>query len=221
MPEDPSDVPLGYLGEVVLIIRVEKGIPFPLEQGLMGVHPAAVYPENGLGHEGGIDSILIGYLLDHDPVGHHVVGHGEGILKPQIDLMLGGGNFVVAILHLDPHGLQGQNRLPPQIPRGIEGREVEIPPLIQCLRVLGRLKVEILELRPHVEGVSHPPQPLQIPLQDIPGIALVGRPIGIQDVAEHPGHGLLLGPPGDELKGNGVRPGQHIALVDSGKPLDG
>ncbi len=43
------------------------------------MHAIAVYPENRLRHEGGIDTVLLSYLLDYQAIGHHVIRHGEGV----------------------------------------------------------------------------------------------------------------------------------------------
>ena len=71
----------------------------------MGMHAAPVMPEDGFGHERGIHTMLARYLLDHHAVCLRFVSHPETFIIPQIDLVLARGNLVMAILHIDPHGL--------------------------------------------------------------------------------------------------------------------
>ncbi|MBA7709684.1 hypothetical protein ES703_118606 [subsurface metagenome] len=83
------------------------------------MHAAAIDAENRLGHEGSINSVFQGYLLDHQTVGHHVVSHGQGISVPHVYLVLAGGNLMVGILNTNTHLLQVENRLFPQVSGGI------------------------------------------------------------------------------------------------------
>ncbi len=66
---------------MVLIVGIVKGIFITAEQRLMRVHAAAVLTKDGLGHEGGIDPMLPGDLLDRDPEGQGFVGHLQTLVK--------------------------------------------------------------------------------------------------------------------------------------------
>ena len=54
------------LREVVLVVLVEEGVMLAPEEGLVDVHPGAVDAGDGLGHEGGVDSSLLGQFLDRE-----------------------------------------------------------------------------------------------------------------------------------------------------------
>jgi len=112
---------------------------------------------------------------------------------------------MVAVLHIYAHGIQGKDGVPAQVGGIVGSGQVEVSAAVLGLRAMLILEVE----------------ELQISLQDVPGVTLVGAAVGIQDVAEHPGHGVLLLPPGDELEGGGIGLGDHVGFVDAGKALDG
>ena len=62
--------------------------------------------------------------------------------------------------------------------------------------------------------------PLEVAPQDLPGIALEGRPVEVQDVAEHARLGRLGVGPRQHLERVRVRLGEHVALLDPGEPVD-
>jgi len=185
------------------------------------VHSAAVLAEDGFGHEAGMIAVSAGDLLDGDLVGHHRVRHGEGILVPKVDLMLRGSDLVVAVLHIDAHGVQGENGVPPQVGSVVCRGQVEISAVIQDIGVVLSLEVEELQLRAYQEAIAVIFDSAEVPFEHISGVALIRGAIGVLDVTEHPGHGVLLLPPGDELEGGWIGLGNHIRLVDSGEALYG
>ena len=95
----PGDVVFGDLGKVIFVVDIEESVSLALEKRLVDMHAAAVDAEGRLGHEGGIDAVSKGNLLDHQAIGHHVIGHGHGICIPHIYLMLAGGYLVMGILN--------------------------------------------------------------------------------------------------------------------------
>ena len=199
----------------------KKAFLRPLEERLMDVHAAAVLAEDRLRHEGRVDAVLPGDLLDRGAVGHHLVGHHERLVVAQVDLVLARGHLVVAVLHADPHLLEGEDRLAAQVRRPVHGEAVEIAAHVEELGGLVGGEIEELEFGTDIEGVALVVDLLQGPLQHIAGIALVGGAVGILDVADHPRDRPVGGPPGDDLEGRGIGHGDHVALLDPAETRDG
>ncbi len=80
---------------------------------------------------------------------------------------------------------------------------------------------EELDLRVRVEGEPELGGPGQVALEHPARIGVRRRPVGHQDVAEHPGDSRVLAAPRQQLERRGVRPGDHVGLVDPREPLDG
>ncbi len=112
----------------------------------MRVHAASVLPVEGLGHEGGIHPVLPGDLLDHCTVGHHGIGHVEGLLVAEVNLVLRGSDLVVGVLHGNAHRLQRKYGVAPELLGGVH-RVVEIAALVQYLCAAVVPEIEVLELR--------------------------------------------------------------------------
>ena len=152
----------------------------------MGVHRAAPVLREGLGHERRVDPVLPRGLLDHDAVGHEVVGHRQRVGVAQVDLVLAGRDLVVAELDADPHGLQRVDRLAPEVVLQLVGGVVEVPALVQRRRVVRPLEQEELHLRVHVEAEPEVRRPRQVAPQHLPRVSLEQLPLRRVDVAEHP-----------------------------------
>ena len=74
---------------------------------------------------------------------------------------------------------------------------------------------EVLELGADVERVeAHRVRALQRAAQHVPRIALIGRALGRDDVAEHPSHALLLRAPRQHREGARVGHRDHVGLLD-------
>ena len=99
----------------------------------MDVHPGAVLAEQRLRHEGRVPAVLHRVLLDHDPVGHAVVGHRERVLVAHVDLVLGGADLVVGVLDVDAELLEREDRLAAHVGAGVERGQVEVAALVEDL----------------------------------------------------------------------------------------
>ena len=185
------------------------------------MHAAAVDTENGLGHEGGIDAVHHGDGLHRGPQGHGFIGHFHALVITHVDLMLGRGHLMVAILNADPEFFQGKDGLAAVIVGHVQGRSVKIATLIQNLGALIAFKVKVFQLRAYVIGVALFCGLGQQAFHDVAGVAGKRRAIRLEDVAEHAGHGLLFRAPGEKLEGGGVGLGDHVALLDAGEALNG
>jgi hypothetical protein len=73
---------------VVLVGGIEERVAIALEQGLVRVHPASVHALDRLRHERRVDPELLRDLLHREPIRHHVIGHGQSIGVPKVDLVL-------------------------------------------------------------------------------------------------------------------------------------
>ncbi len=134
--------------------------------------------------------------------------------------MLAGSYLVVRVLYRDAHLLQRVDRLPPVVLGGVERGEVEIPAAVQQDGIRpGVGEVEVLDLRRHIEGESQIRGTSQVALQDCAWISEERVAVGRDDVAEHPGHLLLLSPRQDLERGR-VGHGQHVGLLDAGVAVD-
>src|SRR5271165_3883594 len=75
----------------------------------MGVHSVAVVLEERLGHEGHGFAGLIGHILRHVLVQHHVVGGTQKRLVTKVNFRLAaGGNLVMMAFHLHTAALHGK-----------------------------------------------------------------------------------------------------------------
>ena len=225
MGQQARDELVGQRGELAGGVRVKEGVFAVLEQRHVDVHTTAGGAVDGLGHEGGVEAVLLGQGLHRQLEGHDVVGGPEGVGVLEVDLVLPGGYLVVAGLDLKAHLLQGEADLPAGAFAMVQGAQVEVARLVAGAgggtAVLIGLEQEELQLRAGVEGVAHVLRPLDDPLQHVPGIAGEGGAVGVVDLADEPGHLAVLGPPGEN--GEGVQVGVEVlvGLLNADKALDG
>ena len=159
---------LAVVREEVLVVGVEEGVLAVLGERLVDVHARAVLAEQRLRHEGRVPAVLHRVLLDHDPVGHAVVGHRERVLVAHVDLVLGGADLVVGVLDVDAQLLEREDRLAAHVGAGVERGQVEVAALVEDLGDavlgLGGAEVEVLELGADVVVVeAHAPRPARAP----------------------------------------------------------
>ena len=79
-----------------------------------------------LRHEGRVHVAFRRHLLDDQPIGHHRVGHRQGVGVAQIDLVLRRCNLVVRELDGDTHLLEHTDRVAAQLLRHVQRGQVEI-----------------------------------------------------------------------------------------------
>ena len=183
--------------------------------------PGPVLPKERFGHKGGVDPLTVGNLFDHQPVGHDVVGHGQGILIAHVDFVLGRGHFVMGVLNFHPQVLAEENRFPTKIQSFVAGDQIEISAPIQDFRGLRVFEIKIFQFRSGVKRKSFLFDFFQVFLQHITRISFEGLPVRGDDVAEHPRHPFFLGPPGQDGEGGRIGDGHHVALVDADESFDG
>ena len=76
--------------------------------------PEPLTPAKRLGHEGGVQAVHQGHLLDHEPEGGDVVRGGYRVAVLEVDLVLARRHLVVGGLDLEAHGLQHQHDVAPR-----------------------------------------------------------------------------------------------------------
>src|SRR5437763_5762078 len=119
------------------------------------------------------------------------------------------------VLDRDPHRLERANRLLPQLARGVHRRHREVPALVERLRALVVAEKEVLELGPDVERVeAERRHPLERAAQHVARIALVGLPVGGDDVADHARDLRLALLPWHELEGVRIGDRDHVGFLD-------
>ena len=110
--------------------------------------------------------------------------------------MLAVGHFMMAVLHRYSHLFKLDYGLPAQVHCQIQRGHVEVATPIKKLRSFRIFEIKVLELWTDIVGKAHVGSLFHISLQYVPGITLKGLPFRPQDIAEHPGHTVLRGPPG-------------------------
>ena len=225
MGEQAGDEAVGLLGEPAGPVRVIEHVLAVLKEGHIRVHAAAVYAENRLRHEGGVQAVVLGEGLYHHAEGHDVVRRGERVGILEVYLVLAGGDLVVAGLYFKAHLLQGEAYVAAGGLAVVHRAEVEVSCLVAGLA--GRLAVgvhleeEKLALGADVEGIAHGSRALQHRLQHMARVADKGRAVGVIDVADEPRGAPALGLPGQHHEGVRVGIEVLVALVDAGEALDG
>ncbi len=76
---------------------------------MVGVHSGAVEAEDGLGHESGVQPVLLSDGLHHVFEGHAIVRAGQRVRIAEVDLVLARRHLVMGPLDLDAHGFQSQD----------------------------------------------------------------------------------------------------------------
>ena len=122
----------------------------------------------------------------------------------EVDLVLARPALVVGEVHADAELLEREDGLAADVGAGVERREVEVAALVERLGVLVVAEEEVLGLGADVEELE--PEAvgaLQRAAQDVARVALVGRALGREHVAEHARDALLLRPPGKDANVDG------------------
>ena len=145
---------------------------------------------------------------DHGLEGHGVVRGGEGVGKAEVDLVLARTLLVAGALRADPHLLQGQTDLPPDVLPPVLGRDVHVArPIVGDFRgpsVLVRAEEVKGLLQAEEEGE---PRLLRFPCrrsEQAPGVRGMGRPVRLRHGRIHPHHPAVLRTPGKDRQRRGI-----------------
>jgi hypothetical protein len=133
--------------------------------------------------------------------------------------VLTGRDLVVHVLDGDAHALQVLDRALAVPGRDVERRQVEVAAAVEELGALARTEVEVFELGTDVEREPEVRRPLELALQDLAGVAVERRAVGLVHVAEHARHAGLAGV-GDQLERGRVGHGHHVGFLDAAEALD-
>ena len=121
----------------------------------------------------------------------------------------------------DAHLAEVEDGLTPEVGGDVARGLVEVAATVDGGGVFGALEVEELYVRGDVELQAQAAGLLHALLEDVAGVAVEGGVLGGHDVAEHAGHGVLSGPPGEDTERGGVWQKHHVPLGVPGETLDG
>ncbi len=190
----------------------------------MGVHAAPVDAFDRLGHERRDVAEAAGNVANHELEGGEIVGRGERIGVPEVDLMLAGRHFVMGRLHLEAHFDQLLHNDSPDLLAPVERTQVEVGGRIvgdggrRSVRRL--LEHEELGFAAGHHGKAELPRPFDLTLEGGAGTAGKGLLVRGEDVAEQPGHPAALIIVGKDPEGVEIRLEQHVGLLDPDESLD-
>ena len=111
----------------------------------------------------------------------------------QVDFVLTRRAFVVRVFDRNTHFGKIEHRVTAQVRSRVAGKLVIVSVGVQRLGGVRVLKVEILQLRPHVIDVAKAGQPLQVALQDIARVSDERLSPWSADVAEYARHRVAPG----------------------------
>ena len=200
----------------------------------MGVHAVAVDAVKRLGHEGGVQAVLLGDRLQRRAEGDRVVGGAHRIVVFEVDLVLADGHFVVASFDDDAQLFERFDHLLAHV-GGFVGGQVEVAGLVVRQRLDLRQAVlfmveaisrpaaehEKLQLRSGHIPKAHVLGTLELAPQHTTRVASEGLAVGCVHVADHFGGGpVRIAFPGDDAEGIEVRIEEHVALVDAREAFD-
>ena len=225
MVQQTGDEGVGFLRESQRVARVGKHVFAILEQRHIGVHAAAVDAEHRLGHEGGVQAVLLRQRLDGQLEGHDVVGGGQRVGVLEIDLVLSSRDLVMGGLDFKAHLLKRHADFAAGALAVIERAQVKIAGFVARLggrapRIVG-LEEEKLALGADVEGIAQLGRARQRALERAAGIADERRAVGVIDVADQSRDATMLRPPRQNRVGIQIGVQILIGFMNADEALDG
>ena len=194
------------------------------QQRLVRVHAGAIDAEDRLGHERRVHAVAPCDVLDDEPEGADVVGRGQHVVVPEVDLVLAPGRLVMRGLDLEPHLLEHQHDLATDVLALIHRREVEVARRVVRLGrrlVVSRLEQEELGLGPGTHGEAARPGLLDRTLERLPRAPGERGAVRVGDVADEAGHLLArrIGPREDPERREIGRE-EHVRFLDAHESFD-
>ncbi len=206
------------------IAAFEERVLVAFEQRHVRVHARALHAFERLRHERRVDTLRCGRLTHHEPERHHVVGHRQRVGVAQVDLVLARAVLVERVLDRDAHRLERLHRALAQVAGDVGSGEVEVRAVVehlQRLRGVALGEVEELHLGRHVEREAPLAGPVEVALEHLAGVALERasrRGWRCRRTSGRPGRRGI--DPRQQLEAVGIGPGQHVALLHPGEPVD-
>ena len=226
MAEQAGDVVEADAAQLPRRIGVEEGVAaVGAHQRLQQVQAGAVASVDRLGHEGGVEAVLLRDVLDDETERADVVGGDEHVVLAEIDLVLRGGDLVVRRLDVDADRLEGEHDLPAHVFAEVDRGEVEVAGGVVGLGgrpAVARLEQEELGLGAAVHRVAGGRRAGDSALQGVPGTALERAAVWIVDVADQPADALAgRRRPRQDAERRQVRTQEHVRLLDPDEAFDG
>ena len=180
------------------------------------VHAVAGLAGQRLWREVGREAALHRDRVDHRAECQRVVRGGHRVGIAEVDLILPRTLFVVRTFRANPHLAERQADLPPDVLALVLRRNVHIT----CAVVgdAGRFAVLVpleqikFHLRAERKRNAALRRRIHCVLQDAPRVGCKRRPIRMQDVAEHPHHAPMIGPPWQHAERARVRLQKQIGV---------
>ena len=194
------------------------------------MHAVAVDAVERLGHERGVQPVLLGDRLQRRAKGDGVIGRAHRVVVLEVDLVLPDSHFVVAGFDHDAQLLERFDHLLADV-GGLVSGQVEVARLIVGQRFDARQTVvrfdagaanhEELQLRTGHVAEAHVLGELDLPPQDAARIARERFAVRRVDVADDFGGAVVVAAlPGDDAEGFEVRVEEHVAFVNAREALD-
>ena len=224
--EDAREELLRRAAQVELVVLVVEGVLAVLEQRHVGVHPRAVDPRDGFGHERRVEFVFGRDGADDRPERRDVVGRRDRVVVGEVDLVLAAGDLVVGGLDLEAHALEPEDDVPADVLGEVLRREVEVATRVVGLRrrppVLVLLEEEELGFGGEVHVVAHPLGAVDRALEDAARVALEGfAGGGVHHVTDEAcGRALLGAPPRQHRERRGVGFETHVRFLDPDEPFN-
>src|SRR6478735_2985414 len=213
-----------HLAQLVGRAGLEEGVGVALEEREVRVHPGPGVLGERLGHEGRVDPLRQGDLLDDRPEGLDVVGRAQRVGIAKIDLVLAGRPLVVAELDRDTHVLEHRDGGATEVVAGAVRHVVEVAGVVDgdgsTVGTTSLLEEEELDLGVGVEGETEVCGLAEGPLEHVPRVGEARCAVRQLEVAEHACRAGRVTAPGQDLERRRVGLGQHVGLVDASESLD-
>ena len=193
--------------------------------GDVDVHAAAVPVRQRLRGEAGAQAVLRRHRADHRAERDGIVRRRQRVGIAKVDLVLPRAAFVVGAFGLNAHLLQHQADLPADVLAPVVGSDVHVAGLVVGDGGVSAVLVQLKQIEFHfgAEGkvVASGVRIGHRLFQDAAGVPLEGAAIGMENIAEHPHHLALLGPPRQLYQRGRVRPQQQVGACLTAEALDG
>lgn len=129
--EDATDVPASGVGELGVAVLVEHQGLAVFPDRLVTVHAGAVVAEDGLGHEGGGEAVLVRHVLDDVLVQHHAVAHFGELAEGDADFALAArSDFVVMQVDFDTGVFEVTDDVVADFGQAVDGGSRDIAALV-------------------------------------------------------------------------------------------
>ena len=188
------------------------------------MHAATVDSKDRFGHEGRMETILLGDGFYRQFKGHNIIGSAQRIAVLEVDFMLTAGYLMMARFHFITHALQHHADLTACRSAMVQRVQIEVAGVITglCggLSVFIGFKQEEFTFRTDIEGIALFLRLLQDALQGAARVSRKRSSVRQIHVADQTCNFCMLRPPGEHRIGIKIRIQIHIGFIDPHKAFD-